>query len=187
MSVPCEITLTRQNSTDQRAVQQADRVAGEARALREQCKNAIKNLYKLAKGDKAARGQADAASKRFQGLLNEHQQIEKEYRQRSREKAERQYKIVKPDATQDEIKQVIDSDDPQVFATALLNSGRYSEARGAYKEVQDRHNEILKVEKTMTELAQMFNEMAMLVEQQDEAITQVEQTAQTVNMDIHQG
>lgn len=168
-------------------MQNADKVSADARALRQQCKDAVKSLFKLAKGDKTLRPQADAASKRFQGLLNEHQVIEKEYRQRSKEKAERQYRIVKPDATPDEVKQVIDSDDPQVFATALLNSGRYSEARGAYKEVQDRHTEILKVEKTMTELAQMFNEMAMLVEQQDEAITHVEQETYQVNQDMEQG
>lgn len=113
--------------------------------------------------------------------------MEKDYRQRSRDKAERQYKIVKPDASPEEIKEVIDSENPQVFATALLSSGRYGEARGAYKEVQDRHAEILKVEKTMTELAQMFNEMAMLVEQQDESITQVEQNAFQVNQDIENG
>ncbi|BEI82455.1 hypothetical protein CcaverHIS002_0303230 [Cutaneotrichosporon cavernicola] len=172
------------NSTDQRAIQNADKVSADARALRQQCKDAVKHLFKLAKGDKTLRTQAETASKRFTGLLNEHQNIEKEYRQRSKEKAERQYRIVKPDATPEEVQQVINSDDPQVFATALLNSGRYSEARGAYKEVQDRHTEILKIEKTMTELAQMFQEMAMLVEQQDEAITQVENHAQQVNHDI---
>lgn len=68
-----------------------------------------------------------------------------------------------------------------------MNSGRYASARGALKEVQDRHVEIQKIEKTLTELAQMFNEMAMLVEQQDETIVNVEGQAQGVDTDIKQG
>lgn len=39
----------------------------------------------------------------------------------------------------------------------------------------------------MTELAQMFNEMAMLVEQQDEAVTQIEQTTMGVDRDMEAG
>ena len=69
----------------------------------------------------------------------------------------------------------------------LLNSNRYGAARGAYREVQERHAEIQKIEKTLTELAQMFNEMAMLVEQQDEAVAQIETQAQGVDHDIKEG
>ena len=69
----------------------------------------------------------------------------------------------------------------------LLNSNRYGAARGAYREVQERHAEIQKIEKTLTELAQMFSEMAMLVEQQDETIVNVEGQAQGVDHDVKAG
>jgi syntaxin 1B/2/3 len=69
----------------------------------------------------------------------------------------------------------------------LLNSNRYGAARGAYREVQERHAEIQKIEKTLTELAQMFNEMAMLVEQQDEAVVNIETQAQGVDNDVKEG
>jgi t-SNARE complex subunit (syntaxin) len=69
----------------------------------------------------------------------------------------------------------------------LLNSNRYGAARGAYREVQERHAEIQKIEKTLTELAQMFSEMAMLVEQQDETIVNVEGQAQGVDSDVKAG
>jgi syntaxin 1B/2/3 len=53
--------------------------------------------------------------------------------------------------------------------------------------VQERHAEIQKIEKTLTELAQMFSEMAMLVEQQDETIVNVETQAMGVDKDVSEG
>ncbi|WVQ78776.1 hypothetical protein IAT38_000867 [Cryptococcus sp. DSM 104549] len=174
-------------STDPAAATYVAQLNDQARTQREECKNQIKKLYKLAKGDRAQKQQAEGAKQRFQGLLQEHQVIEKEFRKKVKDRVERQYKIVNPQATEEEVRQVTESDNPQVFSQALLNSNRYGSARGAYREVQERHAEIQKIEKTLTELAQMFQEMAMLVEQQDETIVNVENQAQGVDTDIKQG
>ena len=40
----------------------------------------------------------------------------------------------------------------------LLNN-RYGEGRAAYQEVQERHKDIQKIERTLTELAQLFNDV----------------------------
>jgi syntaxin 1B/2/3 len=40
-----------------------------------------------------------------------------------------------------------------------MNSNRYGEARAAYKEVQERHEDIKRIEKTIGELAQLFNDV----------------------------
>lgn len=40
-----------------------------------------------------------------------------------------------------------------------MNSNRYGESKAAYREVQERHKDILKIEKTITELAQLFNDV----------------------------
>ncbi|WVO24134.1 uncharacterized protein IAS62_005498 [Cryptococcus decagattii] len=174
-------------STDPQAAAYAAQLNDQARVQREECKNQIKTLYKLAKGDRAQKTQAEGVKSRFQGLLQEHQVIEKESRKKVKDRVERQYKIVNPNATEEEIREVTESDNPQVFSQALLNSNRYGAARGAYREVQERHAEIQKIEKTLTELAQMFQEMAMLVEQQDETIVNVETQAHGVDTDIKAG
>lgn len=49
----------------------------------------------------------------------------------------------------------------QIFSQALMNSNRYGEARSAYREVQERHADIKKIEKTLTELAQLFNDVSV--------------------------
>jgi t-SNARE complex subunit (syntaxin) len=73
------------------------------------------------------------------------------------------------------------------IACQLLNSNRYGDARGALREIQERNNDIKKIEKTLTELAQMFNEMSMLVEQQDETLAVIENHAQQVDTDMEAG
>ncbi|KAG8906274.1 Plasma membrane t-SNARE, secretory vesicle fusion [Tulasnella sp. 403] len=56
-----------------------------------------------------------------------------------------------------------------------------------FKIVQERHKDILKIEKTITELAQLFNDMSVLVEQQDETLNVIEAHAAQVNQDTEAG
>jgi syntaxin 1B/2/3 len=63
--------------------------------------------------------QVEAVKTRFTSLLNEHQVIEKEFRKKVRDRAERQYRIVKPEASEEEVKAVVESDNPQVFSQAV--------------------------------------------------------------------
>lgn len=66
---------------------------------------------------------------------------------------------VNPNATQDEIDRVVnDNASGQVFAQALMGN-RFAESQGAYREVQQRHEEILRINKTIAELAQLFNDV----------------------------
>lgn len=68
---------------------------------------------------------------------------------------------MKSDATPEEIRSVIE--DPtagaQIFRNALAQSDRYGQARQAYKEAQDRHVEIQRLEATIAQLGQLFNEV----------------------------
>lgn len=43
-----------------------------------------------------------------------------------------------------------------------MNSNRYGESRAAYKEVQERHEDIKRIERTLGELAQLFNDVGTL-------------------------
>jgi len=44
-----------------------------------------------------------------------------------------------------------------------MNSNRYGESRAAYREVQERHEDIKRIERTMVELAQLFNDVRFYV------------------------
>jgi len=44
-----------------------------------------------------------------------------------------------------------------------MNSNRYGESRAAYREVQERHADIQRIERTISELAQLFNDVRFSV------------------------
>lgn len=84
-----------------------------------------------------------------------------------------------------------------------MNS-RHTESRAAYREVQERHEDIKRIERTLAELAQLFNDvsfflleslcflmkcdqMSVLVEQQDETINVIQTQAANVEKDTEAG
>lgn len=50
----------------------------------------------------------------------------------------------------------------QIFRNAVAQSGRYGEARLAYREAQDRNTEIKRLEASITQLGQLFNDVSVL-------------------------
>lgn len=92
---------------------------------------------------------------------------------------------VKPDATPEEVRAVVnDEQGGQIFSQAvsgifmhtywlltsilqLMNSNRYGESRAAYREVQERHEDIKRIETTLAELAQLFNDVSMTQDAKD--------------------
>ncbi|KAF8557234.1 t-SNARE [Imleria badia] len=127
---------------------------------------------------------------KFVETLQRYQTVEQQYRQRYRDRVERQFRIVKPDATADEVSAIVD--DTQggsnaIFLQAITSSTRYGESRQAYREVQERHQDIQRIEVTLAELAQLFNDMATLISQQDEQVASIETKAIGVEEDTRKG
>ena len=181
-------------SSAQYAEQQLQTVQHETSRLTNGVKNKIKNLEAQTKrlppsGDKNVRNtQIGALKNRFKETIQRYQQVEQSYRQKYRARAERQFRIVKPDATPQEVKAALDDDQGgQIFSQALLNSNRHGEARGALREVQERHEDIKRIERTITELAQLFNEMSILVDEQDDALNVIQEQGAQVENDMSQG
>ncbi|PWN51329.1 t-SNARE [Violaceomyces palustris] len=178
----------------QYAEQQLTTLSEETSRLTNGVKNKIKTLESQTKrvpagGDKNVRNtQIGAVKNRFKETIQKYQQVEQAYRQKYRQRAERQFRIVKPDATPQEIKAALDDDQGgQIFSQALLNSNRHGEARGALREVQERHEDIKRIERTITELAQLFNEMSILVDEQDDALNVIQAQGEQVETDMNQG
>ncbi|KAJ7288975.1 syntaxin [Mycena rebaudengoi] len=126
---------------------------------------------------------------KFMEALQTYQLVEQEQREKSRQRIERQYRIVKPDATQEELAKVVSEGGDQIFMQTFANSGhlRSSESRSAYNEVQTRAQDLRKLENTLAELAQLFSDMATLVELQNETIEQIETTAVDVEANTAKG
>jgi len=112
-------------------------------------------------------------TRKFLDLMAEYQEVQTKFKNKFRERVERQYRIVKPEATQEEIDDALDSGNTQVFAKEILNQ-RHAQAKDALNYIENRHKDILRLEQSIKELHQMFLDMAILVEAQGELIDQIE-------------
>lgn len=178
------------NINDQQTIQQLDQLAASNRRISKQLKDRIKALQ--AQGGDSREGQtrrqqAALLKEKFQTALQNYQQVEQKQRNATKNQMERQYRIVKPDASPEEIRAVVDDSGGQIFQQALLNSDQLGRSRAAYREVQERHNDIVKITETMRELQQLMNEMAMMVEEQGEVIENVEKTMAEVETEVETG
>lgn len=186
------------NNTDEALSEQnaaaLDQLVTETRSLSNQIKAQIQELEKepvpAGQDARIRKNQTSLVRSKFIEALQNYQQVEQQYRTRYRQRVERQFKIVKPDATPEEVTAVVQSDQGaggQVFAQALTSSTRYGESRAAYREVQERHEDIRKIERTLAELAQMFIDMDALVAQQEDLVNAIETSAGQVAGDTEAG
>ncbi|KAG6878685.1 hypothetical protein C0993_011500 [Termitomyces sp. T159_Od127] len=175
----------------QRNASQLDGLVNETSALSNSLKRRIKDLERQGgpgRDGQIRKQQTALVKSKFVEAIQHYQTVEQQYRTKYKQRMERQFKIVKPDATPEEIRAVVnDEQGGQIFSQALLSSNRYDGSRAAYREVQERHEDIKRIEKTLGELAQLFNDMSVLVEQQDETINAVETQAHTVAQDTEAG
>ncbi|KAI8342597.1 t-SNARE [Chlamydoabsidia padenii] len=129
-----------------------------------------------------------ALKKKFIESIQRYQDIERTYQQKYRQRVERQIRIVQPNATSTDIDRVLDSDDTsQIFIQSLMQTNRSGQARAVLDEVQSRHDDIKKIEKTILELHQLFMDMQMMVEQQGQVLDQIEVYAETTTHDLEHG
>ncbi|THH11147.1 hypothetical protein EW145_g847 [Phellinidium pouzarii] len=169
---------------------QLERLTEETRQLSSSLKKRLQMLQSqpvTAREANIRRPQIERVRSKFMDAIQTYQSEEKTYRDKQKERIKRQYKIVNPNATTEEIEQVVNSEaGSQVFAQATMGS-RYNDSQGAYREVQKRHEEIKRIEKTLVELAQLFTDMSLLVEQQSEIIDNIEEKTETAKVDIEAG
>ncbi|KAJ3497589.1 hypothetical protein NLG97_g1777 [Lecanicillium saksenae] len=124
------------------------------------------------------RAQVDRVDRRLRQAVQVYQQVRSDFYRRTQEQVARQYRIVRPEATEDEVRAAVEDTTPgsQIFSEALLaqSSNRQGRARVALSEVQHRHQALAAMERQMAELAQLFQDMDTLVVQQDDYVKQIE-------------
>ncbi|KAL7747389.1 hypothetical protein RI367_007292 [Sorochytrium milnesiophthora] len=101
--------------------------------------------------------------------------VEAAQRQRVATVFRRQYRIVHPNATDDDIDELIHTDQisHNLFARNLLMSPANEMARVVKQDVIDRHQELLNLESSIEKLASLQLELSDLLQQQNEPIEQI--------------
>lgn len=132
--------------------------------------------------------QVGLVERKLKKAINEYQQVDSEYRHQLSSQMERQYRIVRPDASEQEVKEAIqDTSNNQVFSQALLSQNRRGQSQSALRAVQGRHEAIQKIERQMIELAQLFQDMEAAVVQQEAPIAHIDDKAEDTVTHVNKG
>jgi len=122
---------------------------------------------------KIRRNMHSTLTKKFMLLMESYQSCQTKYKTKYQETVKRQFKIVKPDATDDEVEQVLEGGGEAIFTEHMLAS-RNAQARAALEDVQEKHKDIQRLESSIQELHQLFVDLSVLVESQGELLDQIE-------------
>ncbi|KAF2748897.1 t-SNARE [Sporormia fimetaria CBS 119925] len=149
-----------------------------------QIKDEIKFLERDAARDPsntAKRTQVEALKRSFRSQLDDFYREEADYSRRYREAISRQYRIVNPEATEEEVQEAANADwgEEGIF-TQALKSNRTGQASSVLGAVRARHNDIQAIEKTMAELSQLFQQLDEQVVYQEVQVDETEQQTHQV-------
>ncbi|EOD49691.1 putative snare domain-containing protein [Neofusicoccum parvum UCRNP2] len=180
------------------ANQQLEHLTSQTQILNTQIKDEIKFLETDAArtgGNPTKDSQIRNLKNSFTSELQSYQKIEAEYRERYREQIKRQIRIVNPEASEAEVNEAAQQEwgTEGIFQTAL-KSNRSAQANSVLGAVRARHNDIQRIEKTMSELALLFTQLnEQVVLQEDQVVKGEQQTegvyqqAQAANTELDKG
>eukprot|EP00127_Corallochytrium_limacisporum_P005396 Clim_evm8s204 gene=Clim_evmTU8s204 len=116
-------------------------------------------------------------SRKFVDVMTRYNDVQTQYKAKYTERVKRQLKIVQPEATQEEIDKEVDQaleGKAENFFLRQMVEPKHAEAKQALEEIQDRHKELLRLERSIKELHELFVDMAILVESQGEMVDRIE-------------
>ncbi|KAI8822496.1 t-SNARE [Fimicolochytrium jonesii] len=181
-----------ETSTSQQSglVQQVDGLTGTTTDLIQETRTRIKQLSAIPASSQAdaqiqARQQKALANK-LMTIARDFQNVQQEAKTAYKGQMARQYKIAKPNATQDQIDDALNGDGGPIFQQELLSS-RIGAQRQALEAVQNRHEELAKIERSITELFTLFQDMQALLDAQQEQIVTIEQHVETTHTNVEGG
>ncbi|KAM9837837.1 syntaxin-4 [Aulostomus maculatus] len=118
------------------------------------------------------RTQHGVLSKEFVELMGYCNTIQAQYRDRNVERIQRQLKITGTNVTDQELDSMLESGQTDVFTQNILIDAKAT--KQALNEIESRHDEILKLERSIKDLHDMFQYLAMEVEAQGDMVNHIE-------------
>ncbi|EFQ30829.1 SNARE domain-containing protein [Colletotrichum graminicola] len=177
-------------SANSSTARQLDALSSETMAMYRSLTDRVRTVKSSPDGQSARNSpQVGRVDRRLKGAIQQYQQVESAFRKRTQDQMARQYRIVRPDADEREVREAVEDAGAgaQIFQQAVMQSGRQAQANAVLNAVQDRQAALQKIEQQMVELAQLFQDMDVLVVQQEAAVTQIEQKGEEVVENLDKG
>ncbi|KAL6711386.1 hypothetical protein ACN47E_004320 [Coniothyrium glycines] len=177
------------SSPDNRSSAELESIVSNTQIRNTQIKDEIKFLERDASRDsnRTKRTQIESVKGAFKKQLEDFQREEADYSKRYREAIGRQYRIINPEASEAEVQEAANADwgEEGVF-TQALKSNRSGQANSVLGAVRARHNDIQRIEKTMSELATLFQQLNEQVVYQEAQVQRAEEQTTAVHTDAEQ-
>lgn len=111
-------------------------------------------------------------TRKFVDVITDYQLTQADYRDRCKARIQRQLEITGRVTTDDEIEEMIESGNPAIFTRGIEMETQ--QAKQTLAEIEARHSDIMKLEKSIMELRDLFVDLATLVEVQGEMVNRIE-------------
>jgi t-SNARE complex subunit (syntaxin) len=161
-----------------------EKEAGEVRALLAESKGALEQLKARCDKEEAqhpggAQGKIRAnmqlaMARKHQQLLQEFQKTQIDFKQVLEQRQQREMMLLMPEASKEEVQQLIQDGGTSAQLIMERMAGAHASILDEVQRTRDKHSDILRLEQSIAELAQMFQEMAVLVDAQGELLNSIE-------------
>ncbi|CAJ2500185.1 Uu.00g030380.m01.CDS01 [Anthostomella pinea] len=167
---------------------QLDAIGAETMAQYRSLTERVRYLKSKAENQQKFGQQVRRVDGRLKDAIRAYQLVESDFRKKTQDQMARQYRIVRPDASESEVRAAVDDETGgQVFQQALMQSNRSGQAQSVLNAVQDRHAQLQKIEQQMMELVELFQQMDTLVVEQEAAVEVIEQKGEEVVENLNKG
>ncbi|EUB61324.1 Syntaxin-1A [Echinococcus granulosus] len=146
------------------------RVGKELKALEESAKT--DHLLPSTGIDRIKAYQHSALLKKFQTVMKDYNRSQLEYRDKCKSRIKLQLQVAGADVNDEKVEDMLESTNPCVFTDAVLE--QTTAAKKSLIEIEARHADIIKLEKSIEEMREMFAQIALLVDQQGDLIDNIE-------------
>lgn len=123
-----------------------------------------------------ARTQYACLSNGFRDAMFDYNETEMSHRENCKAQIQRQMEIVGREVTGDEVEEMIEKGQWNIFTDNVLSEGKT--ARSALSQIEKRHQELLDLENRIQGIHEIFLDIALLVEEQGPMITSIQTNVQ---------
>ncbi|KAL6726497.1 hypothetical protein Aduo_008464 [Ancylostoma duodenale] len=145
------------------------RTANKVRGKLKLIENAIEHDESAGAGNadlRIRKTQHSTLSRRFVEVMTDYNKTQTDYRERCKGRIQRQLDIAGKQVGDEDLEEMIESGNPGVFTQGIITDTQ--QAKQTLADIEARHNDIMKLESSIRELHDMFMDMAMLVESQNQ-------------------
>ncbi|CAK9087676.1 Syntaxin-3, partial [Durusdinium trenchii] len=115
-----------------------------------------------------------AMAKKHQQLLMDFQKAQMNFKRTLEKRQLREMQILMPEATEEQRQEMISDGQTAALMVAKKMAGTHALLLDEVRRIQDKHKDIVRLEQSIADLAQMFEEMAVLVDAQGEMLDAIE-------------